>query len=225
MLDLRQIVEEKVILKEKAVNMLEKNNQCFVVGRLSGKFEFHHKGKNCKYYSTTIKIARKNGRIDEIPIIVSKRNAQLDVTKDYTDIKILAIGRYDSICREGKLKSGIFARYVELVGDSVEDENIIYLEGNICKKPNYRLTPKKHQITDLLIATNSENGRRSSYIPCLAWKDIAVRAAKYEASDRIRILGRIESREYTKQNPENKDKPIKKVSYEVSVFKLDRLEK
>ncbi len=99
--------------------------------------------------------------------------------------------------------------------------NQIFLDGFVCKAPVYRKTPLGREIADLLVAVNRPYGK-SDYIPCIAWGRNARYATGFEVGGRIRIWGRVQSREYTKRIGEEESE--RRVAYEVSVSKLECVE-
>ena len=69
--------------------------------------------------------------------------------------------------------------------------------GALCKPPVYRSTPFGREICDLMLAVNRAFGK-SDYIPCIAWGRNAQYAARFRVGDRLRVTGRLQSREYQK---------------------------
>ena len=90
----------------------------------------------------------------------------------------------------------------------------------MCKSPLYRTTPFGREITDILIAVNRSYGK-SDYIPCIAWGRNARFSEKLKVGDRIRIWGRIQSREYQKK--QYSGEVVNKVAYEVSISKMEKV--
>ena len=80
-----------------------------------------------------------------------------------------------------------------------EDENNVELDGFICKEPTYRETPLGRQVSDLIIASNRERNFKSDYIPCIAWGRNAIRTSELNVGTRVKVLGRLQSREYNKR--------------------------
>ncbi|MBZ4656775.1 MAG: single-strand binding protein/Primosomal replication protein n, partial [Thermoanaerobacter sp.] len=77
------------------------------------------------------------------------------------------------------------------------------------------------EITDLLIAVNRPYNK-SDYIPVIAWGRNARFSEKLEIGDRIRLWGRVQSREYQKKLG---DEVVTKVAYEVSITRMEVVEK
>jgi len=94
----------------------------------------------------------------------------------------------------------------------------VTLVGVLCKPPIYRSTPFGREICDMMLAVNRAFGK-SDYIPCIAWGRNAQYAARFGVGDRVRLTGRLQSREYQKlmENGEY----ITRNAYEVSAFTLE----
>ncbi len=204
-----------------SVKMLE-NNRVSVVGKVASPFTFSHEVFGEGFYLTTILVSRLSDQIDEIPLMVSER--LMDVNQDYRGGIIEATGQFRSFNRhEGnrnRLVLSVFVREIRFPEDYTDGAktNQIYLDGFLCKAPIYRKTPLGREIADLLVTVNRPYGK-SDYIPCIAWGRNARYAAGFEVGSRIRVWGRIQSREYTKKISE--EQVEKRVAYEVSVSKLE----
>ncbi len=201
------------------------NNRVSVVGEVASEFTFSHEVFGEGFYLTTILVNRLSDQIDEIPLMVSER--LMDVNRDYRGGIIEATGQFRSFNRhEGnrnRLVLSVFAREINFPEDYSDSTktNQIYLDGFLCKAPIYRKTPLGREIADLLIAVNRPYGK-SDYIPCIAWGRNARYASSFEVGSRIRVWGRVQSREYTKKISE--EEVEKRIAYEVSVSKLEYVE-
>ena len=80
---------------------------------------------------------------------------------------------------------------------------------------------KHREIADLLVAVNRPYGK-SDYIPCICWGRNARYAGSFEVGAHCAVWGRIQSREYMKKLSE--DQLEKRIAYEVSVSKLERMD-
>lgn len=118
----------------------------------------------------------------------------------------------------------VFARDIKNVESIDPSKNIneIFLNGYVCKKPQYRTTPLGREITDILLAVNRLYGK-SDYIPCIAWGRNARFASTFQIGDNIKIWGRVQSRDYQKKLEDGRVEI--RTAYEVSIFKLERVEK
>ena len=111
--------------------------------------------------------------------------------------------------------------FVTNICDYEEDKNDVELDGFICKEPKYRRTPLGRQITDLLIASNREHFK-SDYIPCIAWGRNAIRTSEFNVGTRVKVLGRLQSREYKKKIDDGTYEV--RTAYELSAYMIDVVE-
>ena len=81
----------------------------------------------------------------------------------------------------------------------------------------YRTTPFSREICDVLLAVNRKFNK-SDYIPCIAWGNNAQIVSQMGVPTNLKIVGRIQSREYSKMCDDNTS--ITKTAYEVSISKL-----
>ena len=100
--------------------------------------------------------------------------------------------------------------------------NSVALMGYICKTPVYRRTPFGREITDMLLAVNRAY-HKSDYIPIITWGGIAREARELSVGDKIRLTGRLQSRDYEKLTEDGAR--ICRTAYEVSVSEMILLPK
>ena len=198
------------------------NNKVTVIGEIAGEFSFSHEVYGEGFYMVDLSVNRLSDQADIIPLMVSER--LLDVHQSYLGQTISASGQFRSYNRhEGnrnRLLLSVFVRELEFMEkfDDYTKTNQIFLDGYICKQPVYRKTPLGREIADLLVAVNRPYGK-SDYIPCIAWGRNARYASGFEVGGRVRVWGRVQSREYTKKLSEVECE--KRVAYEISVSKLE----
>lgn len=198
------------------------NNQVIIMGKIVSDFTFSHEIFGEGFYMVDVEVARLSDSYDIIPLMVSER--LLDVEEDYKGAYVCVSGQFRSYNRHEERKNrlilSVFAREIEFVEELEESSktNQIYLDGYICKEPVYRKTPLGREIADLLLAVNRPYGK-SDYIPCISWGRNARYASGFQVGVRVRVWGRVQSREYTKRLSETECE--KRVAYEVSVSKLE----
>ena len=91
--------------------------------------------------------------------------------------------------------------------------NSVSLDGFISRPPIVRDTPMGKRICDVILAVN-HGEIRSSYIPCILWGGSADIVGKKTVGDRLIVRGRLQSREYWKEED-------LKIAYEVSVSEFE----
>ena len=198
------------------------NNQVTVIGMVVSEFTYSHEVFGEGFYMVDILVRRLSSSNDRIPVMVSER--LIDVNQDYRGKCISVTGQFRSYNRHEEQKNrlvlSLFVREVSFIDEELDGAktNQIFLDGYICKLPIYRKTPLGREIADLLLAVNRPYGK-SDYIPCISWGRNARYAAGFSVGTRVRIWGRVQSREYTKKLSDTECE--KRVAYEVSISKLE----
>ena len=153
---------------------------------------------------------------DYIPVTISERLIKVTKDMDMTWKRVTAVGQFRSYNVHNEtgnhLKLYVFAQ--EFSNAENEDENYIFLDGYICKKPKFRRTTLGREIADVLLAINRPY-EKSDYIPCICWGRNARFASDSEVGTHMRAWGRIQSREYVKTFDDGKE--VKRTAYEVSI--------
>lgn len=202
------------------MNKITENNKVLVSGTICSEIEFCHEMFGEGFYTFTLRIRRMSGMYDEIPVIISDR--LIDVTQNIYGKYIKITGQLRTYQEhyengKGRLLVYIFAKDYELLSNE-SNENVIELDGYICRQPNYRITTlSRRDITDIMIAVNRRYNR-SDYIPSITWGRTAKYVSHLDIGSHLIINGRIQSRNYIK-TLENGDK-IQRTAYEVSINKL-----
>ena len=197
------------------------NNKVYLQGIVSSLPEFNHSVMGEDFYTFNLNVSRLSGKDDILPIIIS---GKMLVHPLSLGEKFAMRGQFRSFNKlvdgKSKLILSVFCRE-RCLWDDEANSNVIELNGYICKSPIYRVTPFNREICDLLLAVN-RNYDKSDYIPCIAWGRDAQYVGEMTVGTKIHLLGRIQSREYTK-HIEGENEPIQKMAYEVSVAKLTSL--
>lgn len=200
------------------------NNKVIISGEIVSGFNFSHELYAENFYIVDVKIRRFSDTCDIIPVMVSDR--MVDTDKDYTGEFVSVTGQFRSYNKQdGERKLlilSVFAQDFDLIEiEECCNSNIIELDGYICKEPKYRETPLGREVTDMLLAVNRPFGK-SDYIPCITWGRNARFAGNLEVGTRIKVSGRIQSRDYTKRYADGHEE--ERTAYEVSVSKLEVVE-
>ena len=211
-------------------NYLE-NNYLTLVGKVTGEKRFSHEIYGERFYIFDLSIARLSGNADVIPVTVSERlitDSMLEEGK-----KLMVKGQFRSYNsyenEKNKLILTVFAKDIVEVQEPEEQEendmvskdtitNEVVLIGFVCKKPIYRQTPFGREIADLLLAVNRAYNK-SDYIPTIAWGRNARFCQNLEVGTQVKIVGRVQSRQYEKKFEDGTSEI--RVAYEVSVGSLE----
>ena len=161
------------------------------------EFIFSHVINGERFFSFTLEVERISNTKDYIPIIISER--LIDKNYTYANIPICIEGQFRSFNQkdETKVKQVLYVFAQRIYPTDEVDMNDIYIDGFLCRKPTYRKTPLGREITDIMIAVPRLYGK-SDYIPCICWGRNAIYASNLAVGSRVRLSGRIQSREYCK---------------------------
>jgi len=204
------------------------NNHLVLVGKVTSDKRFSHEIYGEKFYIFNISVPRLSGNADVIPVTISERLLTAQDIAIGNKLKIDGQFRsYNSYEHEkNKLILTVFVKDIQFLEENEEENlertefvsNEVVLDGFICKKPIYRKTPFGREISDILLAVNRAYNK-SDYIPCIAWGRNARFCEKVPVGTEVKIIGRVQSREYEKKYEDGTVE--KKVAYEVSVSSLE----
>ncbi len=206
--------------EEHIIMDLQSTNIATVSGYVLSEAEFSHEVYGEGFYTFFVDVPRLSEASDKIPVTISERLLSPDKLETGTHITIMGQFRsYNNYTDTGsKLLLTLFAREIIFTDEEPKTPNEIVLTGFICKPPVYRHTPFGREIADILLAVN-RSYNKSDYIPCIAWGRNARFCQGLCVGSKIRLTGRIQSREYKKRIGE--DEFVTKTAYEVSVIKLE----
>ncbi|MDD3225401.1 MAG: single-stranded DNA-binding protein [Clostridium sp.] len=200
------------------------NNKLYLEGKVASELKFSHEMYGEGFYTFNLDVQRLSDTKDSLFVTVSERLINgVDLTEGNDVIVEGQLRSYNKfVDGANRLILTVFARNIEPRIEKSKNPNQIYLDGYICKKPVYRTTPFGREIADMLLAVNRAYNK-SDYIPTIAWGRNSRFSETLKIGDNIRIWGRLQSREYQKKISENQ--VIKKVAYEVSISKMEKVNK
>ena len=193
-------------------------NKTVLAGTVVDEPKFSHETYKEKFYRFLLSVNRESGTSDILSCVVSE--ILVGGIDNGNQIKIEGDIRTRNVCDETVKHLDVFV-FVNKISTYEEDENLVDLQGYICKKPTYRATPLGRQITDLLVASNRSYGK-SDYIPTIAWGRNAIRTSEFNVGTRVKVLGRLQSREYTKRLEDGTEEV--RTAYELSAYMVDVVE-
>lgn len=206
------------------MDSFSENNKVTLTGRIEEDPVFSHDFYGENFYTFKLITDRLSETSDRIPVILSEKFLYTNDLSAGNTVEVTGQFRsYNNYTDIGnRLVLSVFARNITPVSspEEAENPNAIQLTGYICKAPVYRTTPFGREITDLLIAVNRAYNK-SDYIPCIAWGLNAKYASVLSVGEKLRLTGRIQSREYKKKYD---DETIEtKTAYEVSISRLESI--
>ncbi|MBR3132824.1 MAG: single-stranded DNA-binding protein [Clostridia bacterium] len=216
-------------------NVLE-NNHLVLIGKVANEKRYSHEIYGEKFYIFDLEVKRLSDAVDIIPVTVSERllpEVDLEVgNRVVVEGQFRSYNNYEN--ERNRLILTVFAKDIVKAEEEVPQEddneeerkmpvsNEVVLSGYVCKKPIYRQTPFNREIADVLLAVN-RSYNKSDYIPCIAWGRNARFCQNIEVGTEIRIVGRVQSRQYEKKFEDGTSEM--RVAYEVSISSMEIVEK
>lgn len=212
-------------------NVLE-NNHLVLIGKVANEKRYSHEIYGEKFYIFDLEVKRLSDAVDIIPVTVSERllpEVDLEIGNEVTvEGQFRSYNNYEN--ERNRLILTVFAKdivkFEEPENDDEEKKEIVtnevVLSGYVCKKPIYRQTPFNREIADVLLAVN-RSYNKSDYIPCIAWGRNARFCQNIDVGTEIRIVGRVQSRQYEKKFEDGTSEM--RVAYEVSISSMEIIDK
>ena len=204
---------------------VRENNQVTITGTVLCVPKLSHIVYAEQFYIFSLGVERLSDTRDVVNVLVSQRLFSEEFSLQ-VGACVTVQGQfrsYNNYSGTGsRLVLSVFAKDIVCAQpEGLKDPNRIFLDGFICKPPIYRMTPFGREIADVLLAVNRAYNK-SDYIPVIAWGRNARFCRDLTVGTRIRVWGRIQSREYVKHI--DADTSVTKIAYEVSVGKLEVVE-
>lgn len=96
--------------------------------------------------------------------------------------------------------------------------------GELAYKPVHRVTPRGKHIADMFVKVQNVLTAGTCYIPCICWQETADEVAEWQQGDKVKLLGRYQSREYSKlKDIDNEESRETRTAYELSVNYIERV--
>ncbi len=174
-----------------------------------------HRNHGTDYYIAPFRVPRLSGTDDVLNLIIAAPAPALWAPGRWLSVQG-EVRSYNN--RSGQGSKLVVTVLVRSAAPAEEEtgENRLILAGAICRRPVVRRTPLGREICDLLLAVNRPYGR-ADYLPCIAWGSLAAHCGELPVGSRIRLEGRLQSRQYHKVID---GEQITRTAFEVSVMNL-----
>ena len=172
-------------------------NRIALTGALDTLPEYSHTNHDRKFYRLMLAVERLSGAVDLLPVLAAED--VLEQADLFCGERIAVTGQlrsFNNRAPEGRRL--IISVYAEtFTTTDAPAQNEVCLEGAVCKPPIYRRTPLGREICDVMLAVPRPY-RRTDYIPCILWGKNAQEAANALPGAKLRVTGRLQSRDYVK---------------------------
>lgn len=167
-----------------------------------------HKINDIEFCRAHLVVPKKNGLEDLLNIRFKK------YSNPYVDDQVITLSgnvrSYSSKLDSGKNKVELYVftyfDQPDLDENDQEYTNYLELDGRICKIDHIRDSKTGKKNIHFIIANNLivSNGAKklNSYIPCIAWGDLAEQIAGLTVNTPLQLAGALHSREYKKYMPD-----------------------
>lgn len=195
-------------------------NQITLRGSLLELPYFSHENHGKKFYRFILEVPRLSGAVDLLPVVAEESILnELDLSGGEM-LTVYGQVRSHNIRTDGVRHLLIFVFAVSIVCEDGEPINDVTVEGPLCREPTYRRTPLGREICDAMLAV-PRAFKRADYLPCILWGRTALEVSECRTRDRVRIVGRLQSRVYTKLTENG---PQERTAYEISALTAEILD-
>lgn len=197
-------------------------NEAKITGKIVSEPEIFTVVGKIKLLKIFVEVKRKSGEVDILPAVISHKLMTNEICKNayvYIEGQIRQINKLDN-----KVDIFLFAKHIEIIEEKDEDINEIILTGFICKKDKSRETRSGRKVSNAILAVNRKYDK-TDYMTVIAWGANSIYLANRKIGNQLEVLGRFQSREYTKtKRIEDKKVRIPMTTYEISALEVDMLE-
>lgn len=202
------------------VQMAWNENHISLVGLAGGPAVRSHENHGVSYFQFPLRVSRLSGVEDVVNVVAAEDLLRQDVVEPGATLAVEGeVRSYNNRSGTGsKLVITVYARTLERSDGPHKNE--LTLAGVLCKPPVLRRTPLGREICDMMLAVNRKYGR-ADYLPCISWGGLAAWCSQLGVGDGLKLNGRLQSREYTK---EENGQTTRRTAFEVSVMSLEPVE-
>lgn len=202
------------------MQMAWNENHISLIGLVGGPAIKSHENHAITYYQFPLRVSRLSGVEDTLNVVVSEDLLGQGIVQPGATLAVEGeVRSYNNRGGTGsKLVITVYAKTLECRDE--EHKNELTLAGVLCKPPVVRRTPLGREICDMMLAVNRKY-RRADYLPCIAWGGLAAWCGQLTVGSGLKLFGRLQSREYTK---EENGQTTRRTAFEVSVMSLEPVE-
>ena len=190
-------------------------NKIILRGQAAGEPVRSHQNHGVDYYIVPLRVPRLSGTDDVLNIVTADPDPSVWTLGQWVSVQG-EVRSYNNRSGQGsKLVITVLVRSACPAG-AEEVENRLVLAGALCRTPVARRTPLGRESCDLLLAVNRPYGR-ADYLPCIAWGSLAAHCGALNVGDKLRLEGRLQSRQYHKLID---GEQVARTAFEISVMNL-----
>ena len=193
------------------------NNTITVRGTLQALPVFSHENHGRRFFRFVLDVARLSGTVDSLPVIAEETLIKELDPFGGDMINVTGQIRSHNQKSDGRRHLMIFIFAASVVVEDGDCINDVILDGVLCKEPVFRRTPLGRDICDIMLAV-PRAFHRADYLPCILWGRTAQEISCCHVRDSVHIVGRLQSRIYTKATETGTDE---RTAYEISALSAE----
>ena len=193
------------------------DNAAQLCGEIVSPPVFSHESHGVRLYQCRIAVPRLSGVLDTVVLLAPEALTGRMQGRVHVRGQLRGYTRQDADKR--RLRLMVLVRAVD--DESPQENNLIELTGELAREVYYRKPPLGREIADLMLKVPRPY-TGTDYIPCVVWGRCARFCSHLSKGARLKVAGRMQSREYVKLTEEGEEKHT---AYELSIGRLTVLDK
>lgn len=177
-------------------------NSIYLSGILKNIME-SHKINDTLFNKAELITKRENGKEDIIDLKFKALSNSHYKENDYINLTGNIRSFSEKSSEESRVHIYVFTYFDSPASVDESITNKCEIDGRICKINEIRNTKDGKQNIHLILANNidiHDHRRLSSYIPCIAWGNMAKNISRLSVNTPIKIIGQLHSREHKKND-------------------------
>ena len=193
------------------------DNAAQLCGEIVSPPMFSHESHGVRLYQCRIAVPRLSGVLDTVVLLAPEALPERMQGRVHVRGQLRGYTRQDADKR--RLRLMVLVRAVD--DESPQENNLIELTGELAREVYYRKTPLGREIADLMLKVPRPY-TGTDYFPCVVWGRCARFCSHLSKGARLKVAGRMQSREYVKLTEDGEEKHT---AYELSIGRLTVLDK
>ena len=193
------------------------DNAAQLCGEIVSPPVFSHESHGVRLYQCRIAVPRLSGVLDTVVLLVPEALTGRMQGRVCVRGQLRGYTRQDADKR--RLRLMVLVRAVD--DENPQENNLIELTGELAREVYFRKTPLGREIADLMLKVPRPY-TGTDYIPCVVWGRCARFCSHLSKGARLKVAGRMQSREYVKLTEDGEEKHT---AYELSIGRLTVMEK
>lgn len=181
-------------------------NEVNLTGTLMENAQYSHMAFGEPIYRARMAVRRKSGAEDYIILQMGMHTVGRRVDMLSAGEKLSVSGQLRGYQRDAVARTILVMHVLAMREGGEEDNNLVSLNGLLMRAPVFRITPQGREICDLMV--RAQRGDKWVNVPVIAFGRVARWASMLECGERVKVRGRLQSREYTRRTEDGTDAVI-----------------